>query len=214
MSRDHPRWEEIVAFAEGLSEAGKETAEHIAACRLCAAAVSDLRELLPILREARLSPPPPETVGKTLAALRREWTAGASPGGSARRRAGRAGGRLREIWASVAADSLAPNHAVRASGRTASRSLIFRAEEFTVALSMSPGELAHLCDLMGHVMSNRESPEAPGGEARLCSHDRTWSAQIDAGGEFAFHDVDCDWQTLDLNLESVLLHVGFPGPSR
>lgn len=130
MSKNHPTWEAILHFVEGR-ESAPDLTEHLADCPACAERVDRARAVLALLGEARLPDPPESLLARTREILRKEPT----PLAVFSQRVGRI---LREIWARPHGDSLRPNLALRGPGENETRTQLFEAEGYSVAVMSAP----------------------------------------------------------------------------
>jgi hypothetical protein len=206
MKSKHASWEEIIdVLAGGASVAG--LPEHLESCARCTARAGEVREILAALEDLTDSRPSPRLVEATWSRLREVLAASAA-------RRGRSGGlleslgkRMREVAASLVADSMRPSPAVRGTVDAAPRTVVYETDDFAVSVSLSFGPDLESWDvsgrrpgdvrleeqsrgsIRGQVIPRTADAIPEGGSVMLRAGGSLHEAHLSAHGEFGFRDV-------------------------
>lgn len=209
MSKKHPEWEKILSHVE-QDAPGDPVSEHVAQCRQCQQLAGQLRELLGAFEAARLPEVPPEMIERTLRKLDLESVGEEGiPAVLTLRKAlsewaARLGRPLKEIRASLVADSLVPTPLLR--GGTDRRSLLFETEDYSIAVGVSARE-AGTRDLRGQV-SPKEKAHLPAvGSALLGTAAGAMESGLSEFGEFSFEAAPAESSELAIVLEDLLIRI-------
>ena len=207
MSEKHPSWREILEFVEPGPSRGRSLEPHLRSCSSCSRLAESARELLGLFAEARLPDPPRHlveaTVTRILDELRgrsAEQPAGSLASDFVERAAQQVKDLAGAVWASLVTDSLTANHAVRGSGESRARMLLYETEEVSIAVSLRPGSTSDRRDVRGQVTPKREGTLPPGGTARVAAAGKEIEAELSEFGEFTAADVPAGELLLTIGL--------------
>ncbi|MCK4414606.1 MAG: hypothetical protein KAY32_13815 [Candidatus Eisenbacteria sp.] len=218
MSQRHPTWEAIVDYLESPDRAEASVGDHLSQCPRCRRVAAEIRNLLADLAGSRLPRPPREVLQRTVDAVLSELAEERAASGRHPVPAEAAGTRgslaaLKEVWATLVADSLAPNLAVRGVVAAAPRMLLYKAEGFSITLSLIPCEEAASVDVMGQVTPQQSEVLPSGGRALLRQGDREEETALSPHGEFSFAGQAAGMPEVSIVLADSVIRLHLPSDS-
>ncbi|MCK4304799.1 MAG: hypothetical protein KAY24_11230 [Candidatus Eisenbacteria sp.] len=221
MKRKHANWEEILDYLESGEPTETFVSAHLRTCDRCARLCAEARKMLKLCAAARLPQPPAELIERATEralaelSIEREMTEEISPSSPpAWARAFRALGEgLAEIQATMVADSLVPSHAVRGGAPEGSRTMIYNAQSYSVAISLRP-DATGAALLVGQVVPKTSAKLPPGGRLKLCVGHRELEAVLSRHGEFVLRDIPAGLMRLGIVLGRSLIRLDIPSPLR
>lgn len=188
MRSKHPSWQEILDAIE-RPDGGESVLAHIDECPRCAAESEEARVLLETFDAAEVRDPSSALMERTLEALRRELRSRREAEAASTGPTGSLGAKIREVWATLVADSLKPSLAVRGATHAVPRSLVYETDDFAISLSLGSRSTAKTMSVLGQLIPKRADSLPPGGRIELKAGGSLLQTQISEYGEFRFRDV-------------------------
>lgn len=183
---EHLRWQEILDALESPSGLPRQFEEHCERCPACLDLVQDARTLHHRFERARLPQVPESLVEATLSRVLA--APGTEPTAWDRLLAGLRA-ELEELVARLVGDSLAPSPAVRGASTSASRTLLYETDAYSISLSLDRRAAKVGGTLRGQVVPLTDAVLPEPRRALLHSPDSLAEADLDEVGGFQFDDV-------------------------
>jgi hypothetical protein len=185
--KDHIPWADIVEYVDS-GEASPHFLEHLRECESCSQSHEQVRKLVGAMRIAGHPDPSGELILTT-------WSRIQALDSSQRDRADARDvidsvkDKLREIWATLAPDALAPSLAVRGTTSASPRLLVYESDDYAISLSFSLKGDGRTMDILGKVIPRTSAYIPPGGHVILFEDDSEHEAELEEYGGFRFGDI-------------------------
>jgi hypothetical protein len=209
---NHPRhwsWQEILDWVEKTVDPTRDA--HLETCSECGKRVEMARRLLARVGHARLSAPPEHLLDSAWERVRDEWEARGAPGESRESPAERVRRGVRELWASLTADSLQPSLGVRGGSTTASPRMVrYETEDFAISISLSSDAASGAIAVRGQVVPLREGGLPPDGRFLVSEEGEEHEAAIDGFGEFQVSGLASGAKRAAIRIGDILIRFDLP----
>jgi hypothetical protein len=193
MSRRHPTWEGTIETLESPGGVDQRTGKHLEDCPRCRLVANGARVLLATLEDAGIGGPSEALKDQTWVLLREDLQSRAQRHGdwpeSADRAFRGAVSRVKEIWATIVADSLKPSLSVRGTTYAAPRALVYEAADFAISVSITPDPGGETVSIMGQLIPKLADSVPEGGRVELNAGPTHLEDAISNLGEFRFRDI-------------------------
>jgi len=206
----HVNWEEILDYCEGERPPDDPVGEHILHCRRCRELLARAEATLHLLARGRDLQPPADAVDKAAEVLQAELRGLSQP------MPGRTvtGGleRLREVLATLVADSLVPSPTVRGAAEGGGpRVLLYETDDYAVTLSLPPATKCSPPDaVLGQIVPRRGDILPAGGRAILNYRDARYEEAVSEDGEFRFDAIPSSPEGLSILLADTIIRLSLP----
>lgn len=209
MPEKHVSWEQVLDATESPHLVDLAVQTHIRDCRQCSQLAAKIRKLLSTLTDARLPNAPESLRAKAWEALRARLAAAEDAPIRDALHEGRR--KLREICATLIADSLRPSLAVRGSAPGGDRTLLYETPDLTIALSLSSGADGPRSEVLGQVTPKQGNILPDEMRAVAQCGDETAETTVSNAGDFTLCDLPGDPAEVDLHVKDTCVRLTIPG---
>lgn len=214
MNANHVDWRQVVDALESHQDLDPALQAHVRECPACAQRVTEARELLGLLSEGRLPEAPPETRARAVARVR------AALAGEVQTQSDAAEllatqlrgifGALREVWGTLAADSLRPDPALRGTGTASPRMLRYETDDFAVTLGLSDDSDTLTRSLRGQVSPRRAGALPSNGWVAANLASGSVEGPLTSTGEFLLRGLRSEASDLSIAFGETVIRLEIP----
>lgn len=203
-AKDHVTFAEMAEYVDSGRAPSKHFLNHLQECATCSELEREIRNLIGAMRISGHPEPSDDLIRST---WKRIQSLGSGEEAVVRELIGTVREKLREVWATLAPDALAPSLAVRGTTSASPRLLVYESEDYAISLSFTFSRECQAMDILGKVIPKTSTQIPPEGRVVLYEDDSEHEAELGEHGGFRYTQIRRGPIRLDIELGEYRIHL-------